>query len=299
MISEREKTEKNKEWVTVSKAAFRQRPKPRVEDRVLVQLDFEAMVELFGSFETSRFSNEHQGLMLCDGGTDAALENYALLLPGRVPGSSEAIRDLVRKGLDFFAEKDRSHIWPIFPGLPEGVELELDHAGVCEVEDFYGMVAEIGAMDAVALPDAPHARTVEFEDDDDAKAWADATWLGFDSGEPAPDGFINFTKQAMASEDLILLGVLARFTPEDEEEVAATGMLCTARDLAGIYYIATHPKFRRRGLAMHVMKGLMERAKKLEHSKVSLLATPEGRPLYHRCGFHDTCIARIRMMGEM
>ena len=283
----------------MAKALRTQRPKPKVEDKVLVQTDFEAMVELFGSFETSRFSNEHQGLILCDGGTEAALENYALLLPGRVPNSAEAIRDLVRKGLAFFAEKNRSHIWPIFPGLPEGVELELDDAGVCVVENFYGMVAEVGSMDEIILSDDPLTRMVEFEGDSEAGAWADATWFGFDSGEPAPGSFIDFAKQAMSSEDLVLLGARTRLTLGAEEEVAATGMLCTAKDLAGIYYIATHPKFRRRGLAMRVMKELVKHAKALGHSKVCLLATPEGRPLYHRCGFHDTCIVRIRVMGEM
>lgn len=283
----------------VAKTRFAQKPKPRAADRVLVQSDFEAMVELFGSFGTSRYSNEYQGLALCDGGTDAALENYALLLPGRVPDSSDAIRDLVRKGLDFFAEKNRPHIWPIFPGLPEGVELELDYAGVCEVEDFYGMAAEAGGMDALTLPDAPCVRTTEFRDHAEARSWADATWFGFDSGEPAPESFIHFTEQAMASDDIVLMGVCARFTPDSEEEVAATGMLCTARELAGIYYIATHPKFRRRGLALRVMKGLMARAKAMGHGKVCLLATPDGRPLYHRCGFHDTCIVRVRALEEM
>lgn len=285
----------------MAKAGRTQRPKPKVEDKVLVQSDFEAMVELFGSFATSRFSGEHQGLMLCDGGTEAALENYALLLPGRVPSSAEAIRDLVRKGLGFFAERNRSHIWPIFPGLPEGVELELDDAGVCEVVNFYGMVAEASAMDSILPPEDPHTSVTVFEDagESNARAWADATWYGFDSGEPAPDSFLNFTKQAITSEDLVLLGVRTHFAPGEEEEIAATGMLCTAKDLAGIYYIATHPKFRRRGLALRVMKELMETAKEMGHSKVCLLATPAGRPLYHRCGFHDTCIVRIRAMGEL
>ncbi len=285
----------------MAKAGRMQRPKPRVEDKVLVQSDFEAMVKLFGSFETSRFSDEHQGLMLCDGGTEAAFENYALLLPGRVPSSPEAIRDLVRKGLDFFAGRNRSHMWPIFPGLPEEVELELDDAGVCEVEDFYGMVAEVSAMDSIIPLDDPYTSVAIFEDTDEsnARAWADATWYGFDSGEPAPASFLNFTKQAMASEDLVLLGIRSRLTPGDEEEVAATGMLCTAKDLAGIYYIATHPKFRRRGLALRVMKELVEQAREMGHSKVCLLATPAGRPLYHRCGFHDTCIVHIRAVGEL
>lgn len=282
----------------MSKAHGGKRPKPKVGDKVLVQSDFEAMVELFGSFETSRFSDEHQGLMLCDGGTDAALENYAMLLPGRVPDSTEAIRGLVCKGLDFFAGENRPHVWPLFPGLPEGVELELDHAGVSEVEDFYGMVADTTAMDGISPPDDPYTRSVWFSRDSDARAWADATWYGFDSGEPAPDSFVNFTRQAIASEDLLLLGVQSSLEPSGKEEVAATGMLCTAKDLAGIYYVATHPKFRRRGLALRVMKDLVARAKGLGHLKVCLLATPDGRPLYHRCGFHDTCIVRIRMTGE-
>lgn len=280
------------------KAQAEQRPKPKVKDKVLVQSDFEAMVELFGSFETSRFSNENQGLMLCDGGTEAALENYALLLPGRVPDSAKAIRGLVRKGLDFFAGENRSHIWPIFPGLPDGVELELDYAGVREVEDFYGMAADTSAMDKITPPDDPYTSSVWLSAVSDARAWADATWYGFDSGEPAPDSFVNFTKQAIASKDLLLLGVHARLEPGGETETAATGMLCTAKDLAGIYYVATHPKFRRRGLALRVMKDLVTRAKELGHAKVCLLATPDGRPLYHRCGFHDTSIVRIRIMGE-
>gem|GEM_PF-2418325 len=268
---------------------------PRVEDSVPVQADFEAMVALFGSFAGSRFSDEHQGLMLSDVGSDAALENYALLLPGRVPDSARAIRGLVRKGLEFFAEKNRAHVWPVFPGLPEGVELELDHAGVRKAENFYGMTADTSTVDGMRLPESPDTAVEWFADVSGARSWADATWLGFDSGEPAPDTFICFTEQALASKDLMLIGVKARLGPNAEEEVAATGMLCTARNIAGIYYVATHPQYRRRGLAMRVMKELMLRAKELGHEKVCLLATPGGRPLYHRCGFHDTGIVRIRI----
>lgn len=273
----------------------RQMPKPRVEDGGLVMADFRAMVELFSSFGTSRGA-EYQGLLLCDGGTEAALENYALLLPGFVPDSAEAISDLVRRGLDFFAECGRSHVWPLFPGLPEGVELALDYAGVNEFEDFYGMAADTSAMEGIVTSGDAGARLVEFADESDAEAWADATWWGFDSGEDAPDSFIGFTRNAISSNKLSLIGVATRLSADAPEEVAATGMLCTARDLAGIYYVATHPKYRRRGLAMLVMKELLRRAKKLGHEKICLLATPEGRPLYHRCGFYDTGIVRLRIM---
>lgn len=51
--------------------------------------------------------------------------------------------------------------------------------------------------------------------------------------------------------------------------------------------VYTRPEYRRRGLARRVMRRLIDEARALELSAVSLKATEAGRPLYRGLGFTD------------
>jgi GNAT superfamily N-acetyltransferase len=124
----------------------------------------------------------------------------------------------------------------------------------------------------------------------DLSDWANAVWLGFDSGEPAPASFVRFVRAAALADGISLFALRSR----QDGDVAATGLLCARGGTGGVYYVSTRPEHRRRGLGLRVMRALTHRAGELGCAKASLLATGAGRPLYLKCGFRET--SRVTIM---
>ncbi len=76
---------------------------------------------------------------------------------------------------------------------------------------------------------------------------------------------------------------------EIEGKVVTTGMIFFHADVAGIYYVATHPHYRRRGLASKMMQYLLARAHAKEVRMATLQASEEGKSLYEHLGFKQIC----------
>lgn len=254
--------------------------------------NLESLLRLFGTFDGSRFANAGDALSLFDGGTDSAYENYALLNPSIKRGESETIR-LVDCGVEFFALKNRSHIWPLFGEIDETLARALEARGVTIDSVFTDMTADSSAMEGIAVRECAIVETAEKTH---ARRWADAAWLGFDSGEPAPESFVRFAASMINCPDIAVYSLKTDDSPGGE--IAATGVLANVAGTAGIYYVSTRPEFRGMGLAKSLMKSLMSRANAEGYREVSLLATPSGAPLYRKCGFADTGEVRIGVLGE-
>jgi GNAT superfamily N-acetyltransferase len=244
-----------------------------------------SLIEISGSLSGARALADPGGLWACDAGVGSAYENYALLSSSADGGR---IDYLVASGLDFFGASGTPHIWPIFPGVPGRVKALLERRGVRHEDVFFGMTADLPHMPFAAKEDG--MRGVWISGERESRDWADAAWYGFDSGEPAPHGFARFASDISLRGEISLLGLL----DPTARIIAATGLLCAADEIAGIYYVSTRPEFRRRGLGLLVMKRLMERGFESGCRGACLIATPAGRPLYLKCGFEERC--RIEIM---
>lgn len=262
-------------------------------DGTITYRNLRSLLVAFGSFSGSRLLENPCGAVFLDGGTDSAYENYALADPGRCERSSrKEARSLVEEGLMFFAQSQRPHLWPIFPGVPVDLEGVLEDCGIKRDAVFFAMDADARAsLQTMKSAEEDPDKTEEawVEDMDLARAWADATWLGFDSEESAPESFVALVRNAIGTPDLFPAAI------DRDGEMAATGMLTTGGETAGIYYVATLPAFRRRGLGRKIVRALVEKALSIGYERICLLATPEGRPLYRRCGFREACEVGIRV----
>lgn|GEM_PF-671298 len=68
--------------------------------------------------------------------------------------------------------------------------------------------------------------------------------------------------------------------------------VCVAMTLAldddlGIHYVATEPDHRRRGVATRLLTEVLSRAAEAGFRTATLQASPDGRPVYLRMGFHQ------------
>ncbi|MCB1180935.1 MAG: GNAT family N-acetyltransferase [Chlamydiia bacterium] len=68
-----------------------------------------------------------------------------------------------------------------------------------------------------------------------------------------------------------------------------TGVVFFHLGVAGIYYIFTVPKARKKGLATAMMHHLLKRALEKGYTRSTLAATSEGKNLYKRLGFQPCC----------
>ncbi|MDR1019199.1 MAG: GNAT family N-acetyltransferase [Synergistaceae bacterium] len=248
-----------------------------------VMSNLRTLIGISGSLGGSRALADSRGLWACDCGFGSAYENYALL----VPDAAVETEGLVSSGLDFFADARSPHIWPLFPGTPERAKAMLEGRGARHDDTFYGMTARL--PDGLKTTRDVDARGLWIQGPECAGDWADAAWHGFDSGEPAPEGFVRFVSQIALREGISLFGIRDR----ESGRIAATGLLNAADGYAGVYYVSTRPEFRRTGLGVLVMRALMEKGSELGCRRACLLATPAGRPLYLKCGFEDSCRVAI------
>lgn len=265
----------------------------QTSDGTITYRNLRSLLVAFGSFPGSRLLETPCGAVFLDGGTASAYENYALADPDRCERSSrKEARSLVEEGLMFFAQSQRPHLWPIFPGVPVDLEGVLEDCGIKRDAVFFAMDADARAS-LQTMKDGAHdqaeAGVAWIEEMELARAWADAAWLGFDSEEPAPKSFVALARNAIEAPDLFPAAI------HRDGEMAATGMLTTGGEAAGIYYVATLPAFRRMGLGRKIVRVLVEKALSVGYERICLLATPEGRPLYRRCGFREACEVGIRV----
>jgi ribosomal protein S18 acetylase RimI-like enzyme len=78
-----------------------------------------------------------------------------------------------------------------------------------------------------------------------------------------------------------------------DEKPAATSLLFTNKNTAGIYYVSTLPAYRNNGCGLKITRAAMRAAKESGFKDVILQATPAGAKIYKRAGFNEYCRAEI------
>ncbi|MBQ9566084.1 MAG: GNAT family N-acetyltransferase [Synergistaceae bacterium] len=188
----------------------------------------------------------------------------------------------VEAAVDFFKRCGLPFIWPLFGEGAEASSAFLKRAGL----------REGGRLLAMSLPLPDNATRHEAEgvsvervsfhlakSRDDALRWAEAAWLGFDGEGTAP---AEFRELAIAmSQDPALRLATARVGKVD----AGVSLLSLSEGSAGVYYFATLPRYRRRGVATLMMEEAGRMAVREGKSRIILQATPAGVPFYRSFGF--------------
>lgn len=94
----------------------------------------------------------------------------------------------------------------------------------------------------------------------------------------------------------------------DQEEVIGCATLCYIELMptfshptgkrAHLMNVYTNSRYRRQGIAAHMLSMLMEEAKERGVTEISLDATEEGRPLYKKFGFVDSSECMVLEVGK-
>ncbi|MBR1671674.1 MAG: GNAT family N-acetyltransferase [Fretibacterium sp.] len=209
-------------------------------------------------------------------GSGSASENWAFL-PGIVPDGA-----LVEAVLRFFGERGLPFIWPVEAPL-ENQAKGTEALAMAGLHDAGRLVVMCRGVDG--LPEGNLSVALRpVLTPEDALGWAEAAWRGFDGDAPAPGPF-RALADAMRGDAPALYLASARIGDED----VGTCLLALPPfpGAGGVYYFATVPEHRRRGVAAAMMAEAARLARSRGLKRIILQSTPSGLPFYRSAGFES------------
>ncbi len=146
------------------------------------------------------------------------------------------------------------------------------------------------AVDLYAMKEdvtKPHAFTItQVEDPDSLRIWCNTAAEGFGIPDSAENLFEWFGKGIDLGLPLLFyLGLL-------DGKPVATSVLFLAEGVAGVYFVATLPGARRRGIGYSVTLEPLREARKMGYGVGVLQASGAGIPVYRKMGFRECCKMR-------
>lgn len=245
---------------------------------------FDAFLENFFSFAAMIGANGStllfpSGSLAAASGLPYAGENYALFAPeARIEEIPAAIRFFKEQGLPFTVPQFK-HMTSEFVGA-------LETCGLAVRQNYTAMALRTRAFDR-AKADASFARLGE----QDIAAWADTVWEGFGGAPPTPAIYYPFARHLYETHSNRLSLLKVNSCP------ASCALLHSGALATGLYYFATVPRFRRRGVARSHMSALVGFLADLCDELV-LLATEEGLPFYTDFGFASVADIPMRSLSQ-
>jgi len=245
---------------------------------------FDAFFENFFSFAAMIGTNGRtllfpSGSLAAASGLPYAGENYALFAP-------EARIEEIPAAICFFKEQGLPFTVPQFKHMTRAFVDVLETCGLAVRQNYTAMALRTRAFDR-AKADASFARVGE----EDIAAWADTVWEGFGGEPPTPAPYYSFARHLYEtrSNRLSLLKLDSR--------PASCALLHRSTLACGLYYFATVPRYRRRGVARRHMSALAGLSADL-CDKLVLLATEEGLPFYTDFGFTSAADIPMRSLSQ-
>ncbi|MGD0278404.1 MAG: GNAT family N-acetyltransferase [Smithella sp.] len=195
----------------------------------------------------------------------------------------------ITKTKDFYKQLNLRFWWWVFPsGQSPETRRILQGAGLRLME-------RVPCM-AVDLNDSPsdsqfpeNIKISEVKDKNDLLTWEEISFHGFEMPSRARKqygAFVSSFKLGAQSQQKLFIAYLDGLP-------AATSLLFTYKNSAGIYYVSTLPACRNKGCGMRITQAAMLSAKESGFKDVILQATPLGAKVYRRAEFKEYCHAEI------
>jgi GNAT superfamily N-acetyltransferase len=173
------------------------------------------------------------------------------------------------------------HCWTTRDTKPSNMGEYLTAHDFAAVGEAAGMAVDLlNLNEDNAAP--PGFRIVEVKDSKTLKTWCRVTGTGFGIPEPAIATIIKWLALEIKNRQPMkcYLGLL-------DGKPVATSMYYLDEGVAGIYFVATLPEARNKGIGFSITQKPLLDAKKLGYRAGILQASQMGRPVYLRLGFKE------------
>lgn len=190
---------------------------------------------------------------------------------------------------EIYKQKNLHFWWWVYPRKqsPETMSM-LQDAGLRSIEKIPCMAADLNN----SFPDTQipgNVKIFSVKDKSSLLIWADISFRGFEMPERTKEQYNAF----VSSFDLGSQAPQKLFLAYLDGKPAATSLLFTHKNTAGIYYVSTLPSCRNKGLGLLITLAATQAAKEAGFKSVILQATQLGAKVYRRMGFKEYCQADI------
>ena len=186
----------------------------------------------------------------------------------------ETVRDIetVRTAMTFFGRRKETFMWPVYDGGDKALKgAGLLHAGHLEAMSLEPTHAERDRVNPSVKMRAVTCETFG--------QWANCEWSAFEYGEGEPSAEHLALVKAFSNDES-----MSMYIAEIDGHDAGAFLVTHEVELMGVYYFATKPEFRRKGVAASMMNEICSLS---GGRKIVLQATPSGVPFYRAFGFED------------
>ena len=183
---------------------------------------------------------------------------------------------IVKEAMNFFNSREISFIFPVYDSDEEHKKI-FEDCGLFLLDTYTAMVFESGKIlhpETNSLITIKHVKSSE-----SSREWADTSWRGFGGLDDVPENYYRFVEAMSDDRENLSL-----YTAEYNGMNAGTFIITNEENYTGVYYFATVPEMRRKGIARSMMNGIC----RLSAGKdIVLHATTEGLPFYKNFGFKE------------
>jgi GNAT superfamily N-acetyltransferase len=146
-----------------------------------------------------------------------------------------------------------------------------------------GMAIDLKKMNE-GFPLPSGLRIIEVKDTNTLKTWCHVTSVGFGMPEPAETALLEWFKTDIEYNQPVkfYLGLL-------EGKPVATSMYFLGEGVVGIYFVATLPEARNRGIGFAVTQKPLREGREIGYRTGILQASRMGEPVYRKMGFKEYC----------
>jgi hypothetical protein len=190
---------------------------------------------------------------------------------------------------DYYKKLNLRFWWWVYPrGQSPETQKILQDAGLRLIEKIPCMAADL--HDSLLEGHPPdNIKIYEVLEQNDLRIWESVSFHGFEMPPRAREqygAFVSSFKIDAQSPQKFFIAYL-------DEMPAATSLLFTHKNSAGIYYVSTLPSYRNKGCGLRITQAAMQSAKESGFKNIILQATPMGAKVYIQAGFRQYCHAEI------
>lgn len=218
-------------------------------------------------------------------------EIFAVLSHVPIPFFSGVARANLAAGdvdatLDLLRARNCPFRWWVTPSTrPEGLGVTLQARGLRHAYDAPGMIADLTTVPLDVQP--PRGITIaRLTNADELTDWLDVFTIAFST----PEHEIGIWREAYARCGVGENKPWQHFVAYDGDTPLATTSVLVVGDLAGIYFVATLPEARGRGIGSAVTRAAMRYAREVGATRAALQSSEIGFSVYRSLGFVERCV---------
>jgi ribosomal protein S18 acetylase RimI-like enzyme len=228
--------------------------------------------------------NDSSDLLCFVSGVDSPLHNGVF----RARLQVEEVERAIAKTIKSFAAKGAPFFWWTSPSTqPADLGKYLEAQGLTYLGEFPGMAIDLSNLSSQSS--SKDLEIIRVEDKTALKSWLRIAAIGFDIPLELVDEILALEESLGIQSDRRYTRYLALW----QQTPVAISELYLDAGVAGIYFVATLPEARGKGIGTEVTLAALEDAQKLGYRVGILQASAMGKNVYRRIGFQECCQLEI------